>query len=103
MKTVFFLFCGFCATAAFGQSGVAASVLNAEPASINVPSHPQHAAAKPMLVEQNLLGSNYTHAKGERPLWEVAPKKVEVPLGDIARALRKDHAVAKKSAVVVEN
>jgi hypothetical protein len=104
MKTVFLLFCGLCATTAFGQNiGAASAVLNAEPVPLTVPSHPQHATEKPMLVEQSLLGSNYTYAKGERPLWEVAPKKVEVPLGDVARALRKEHAVAKKSATVVEN
>lgn len=105
MKTVFLLFCGLCATAAFGQNiGTVGSVLNAEPVPISVSSHPGHAAEKPMLSEQNLLGSSsYTIAHGERPLWEVAPKKVEVPLGDVARALRKDRAVAKKSAIVVEN
>jgi len=104
MKIVFLLFCGLCATAAFGQNiGAAASVLSAEPAPISVPNHPQHATAKPMLVGQSLLGSNYTSAHGERPPWEVAPKRVEVPLGNIARAHRKDHAVAKKSATVVEN
>ena len=103
MKTVLLLFCGLCGSAAFGQSMGAASVLSAEPVPGCVPSHPQHASAKPMLAEQSLLGSNYTYAKGERPLWEVAPKIVEVPLGDIARAVRKDHAVAKKSATVVEN
>ena len=104
MKTVLLLFCGLCATAAFGQNiGAAASVLSAEPVAISAPSHPQHASVKTVLAEQSLLGSNYTYAKGERPLWEVAPKIVEVPLGDVARAVRKDRALAKKSAAVVEN
>jgi hypothetical protein len=100
MRITFLLFCGLCATAAYGQ---AAAVLSAEPVPICVPNHPQHATAKPMLVEQSLVSSHYTYAQGERPLWEVAPKKVEVPLGDVARALRREHAVAKKSATVVEN
>jgi hypothetical protein len=104
MKTIFLLFCGLCATAAFGQNvGSAASVLNAEPAPIAVTSHPAHATQKAMLSEQSLLGtSSFTYAHGERPLWEVAPKKVEVPLGDVARTYRKEHAVSKKSATVVE-
>jgi hypothetical protein len=57
-----------------------------------------------MLSEQSLLGtSTYVTAHGERPLWEFAPKVVEVPLGDIARTLRKERQIAKKSAAVFEN
>ena len=104
MKTAFLLFCVLCASAAFGQSVAGTSVLSAEPVAIVVPSHPGHATQQNMLSEQSLLGtSTYVSAHGERPLWEVAPKKVEVSLGDVARACRKDHAVAKKSANVVEN
>ena len=104
MKTVLFLFCVMCATAAFGQAVVGASVLSAEPMPVMVPTHPRHADHQGLLSEQNLLGTSVNiSAHGERPLWEVAPKKVEVPLGDVARAVREDHKVGKKSATVVEN
>jgi hypothetical protein len=104
MKTVFFLFCVMCASAAFGQTVAGASVMSAEPMPVMVPTHPRHADHQDLLTEQSLLGTSVNiSAHGERPLWEVAPKKVEVPLGDVARALREDHKVAKKSATVVEN
>lgn len=48
--------------------------------------------------------STYSYAQGERPLWEVAPvKQPEVPLGDIARALRHEHLKAKKAEFKTEN
>jgi hypothetical protein len=104
MKTVFFLFCVMCATAAFGQAVAGVSVLSAEPVSIVPPSHPRQATHQDLLSEQSLLGTSVNiSAHGERPLWEFAPKTVEVPLGDVARALREDHKVAKKSATIVEN
>jgi len=104
MKTVFFLFCVMSATAAFGQSVAGASVMSAEPMPVTVPTHPRHADHQSLLTEQSLLGTSVNvSAHGERPLWEFAPKKVEIPLGDVARALREDHKVAKKSATVVEN
>ena len=104
MKTVFFLFCVMCASAAFGQATTGASALSAEPTPVMVPTHPRHADHQDLLTEQSLLGASVNiSAHGERPLWEFAPKKVEVPLGDVARALREDHKVAKKSATVVEN
>jgi len=104
MKTFFFLFCVMCATAAFGQVVAGASVLSAGPMPVMVPTHPGHADHQDLLTEQSLLGTSVAiSAHGERPLWEVAPKKVEIPLGDVAHALREDHKVAKKSATVVEN
>ena len=104
MKTVFFSFCVMCASAAFGQATIGASALSAEPTSVMVPTHPRHADHQDLLTEQSLLGTSVNiSAHGERPLWEFAPKTVEIPLGDIARALREDHKVAKKSATVVEN
>jgi hypothetical protein len=38
-----------------------------------------------------------------RPLWELAPVKVETPLGDSARMLKKQHANARKADIVWEN
>jgi len=51
------------------------------------------------LLEQ----TTYTSAKGERPLWEVAPEWHAIPLGDIARELKQEHATAKKAEIVWEN
>lgn len=54
--------------------------------------------------EQNLLQrSTYLYARGERPLWESMPERVAMPLGDVARLLRQEHATAKKASRVVEN
>jgi len=52
---------------------------------------------------QNLLGNaGYYYAQGERPLWEFGPVSQPIPLGDIARAFRKEHAAAKKAQRVFE-
>jgi hypothetical protein len=57
-----------------------------------------------LAAELNLLGnSSYVYARGERPLWEVGPKPVEVSLGEIARNLRKQHEFAKKAEKCFEN
>jgi hypothetical protein len=51
-----------------------------------------------MAIEQDLLQSfQYVHAQGVRPLWEVGTSTSEVPLGDIARALRKERENGKKA------
>jgi hypothetical protein len=100
MKTTLFLLCFFCAAAAFGQN---ASVISSEPVIMTVPDHPQHASQHEMREEHSLLsGSSYSYAQGERPLWEFGDVKQPVPLGDIARAARKDHAAAKKAEYVLE-
>jgi hypothetical protein len=66
-------------------------------------NHQQQASAHPMAQEQSLLGGSgsiYT-AQGELPLWEVAPPDPPaIPLGDVARAYRKDHETAKKAQFV---
>jgi hypothetical protein len=94
--TLLFLLCLLCTSAAFGQSGAAASPMSSEPVVYAFYSHPQHAAQQSMGQEQNLLGNScYVSAKGERPLWEFAPP--ETPLGDVARVLRKEHEMARKA------
>jgi hypothetical protein len=98
MKAALLVFCILFATAAFGQSGMGAAALSAEPQVIQMCSHPQHAAQRPMATEQTLLeSSQYTHAQGIRPLWEVGALSAEVPLGDIARVLRKERETGKKA------
>ncbi len=104
MKTAFFMLCFLCATAALGQSASAVAVLNSQPQVVQLPSHPEHASQQPMAREQSLLaGSGYVYAQGERPLWEAAPVSRAVPLGDVARILRKEHAAAKKADIVWTN
>jgi hypothetical protein len=98
MKTKWFLLCFLCATAALGQ--VAASI-SSEAQPLQMANHPARAAQHPMATEQNLNeGSTYAYAQGERPLWEVAPATVAVPLGDVARTLRQEHSTAKKANFV---
>jgi hypothetical protein len=101
MKTTLIVLFLLCATAAFGQ---AAAGLNAEPQMVQFMTHPQHAAVQAMGQEQNLLvSSGYTSARGERPLWEVMVPAPQVPLGDTARILKQEHALAKKATIVWSN
>jgi hypothetical protein len=103
MKAMIFAACFLYTTVAFGQVGGSISG-RAQPLSFD--SNPQHASWQPLADSQSLFsgsGTTYTYAQGERPLWEVAEKKVEVPLGDSARALRKEHEIVKKSAKVFTN
>ncbi len=105
MKVSLFILCILFATAAFGQSsGAVGSVLNNTPSMVEFSSHDALATQHSMGREQNLLEiSSYTWAQGERPLWEVAPKIYPTPLGDSARALRKEHEAAKKAEIVWNN
>ena len=90
----------FAASACFGQA-VGAISSQAQP--IQVPSHPMHAEQHAMASEQSLVGGgNYAYAQGERPLWEFGPVSQPVPLGDIAREVRKQKLTAKKAEFVFE-
>jgi hypothetical protein len=89
------------ASAAFGQAGSISSQAQA----IEFPDHPQHASLTAMACEHPLVGGasdNYTYAKGEVPLWEFGPVSQPVPLGDIARAYRKEKQAAKKAEIILE-
>lgn len=105
MKTTLLLsiFCFACATAACAQT---ASVLSNTPQPTVMADHPLHASQHAMGAETSLLSadaSTYTYAQGERPLWEFGSSaKRETPLGDVARAYRKDHAVVRKASISVE-
>jgi hypothetical protein len=104
MKTFFFLFvvCALSASAAAGQS--IGATLSGEAHPLIVSGHPQHASQAGLSTGQNLMErSGSTSAHGERPLWEVMPLTPETPLGDSARALRKEHAAAKKAIAVWKN
>ena len=102
MKTTLLVFIIVCSVAAFGQT---ASVASSVSQPIRIPDHPLHASQGQMGTENPLVGggpSTYTVAQGERPLWEFGPVTEPVPLGDVARACRKEKATAKKAAFVFE-
>ena len=105
MKTTFFLFCILLASLAWGQSAVGVSVLSGQPQPLHQTSHPEHASQASRAGQRSLLGTGgYAYAKGERPLWEVAPPPIQQPsLGDAARAARKEREAAKKATFVREN
>jgi hypothetical protein len=100
MKTTFLILIIFCAAAAFGQAGI-----SSQPVVQQFAEHPEHASVTPMATEHPLVGGaydNYSYAQGERPLWEFGPVSEPVPLGDVARAYRKEKQGAKKAEVVFE-
>jgi hypothetical protein len=57
-----------------------------------------------LAAEHPLVGGTdtYSYAQGERPLWEFGPISQPVPLGDVARAFRREKLDAKKAQVVLE-
>jgi hypothetical protein len=92
-----------CSAAAFGQAGVSAVSNQAVP--LQIADHPQHATYASMASENPLVGGGaetYSYARGERPLWEFGPVSEPLPLGDIARAIRKEKMTAKRAAKIVE-
>jgi len=98
-KTTILALCFLCATAAFGQIS-----LSSEAHPTEFSSHQEHASQPGMARSQNVMEQSTSfHGQGQRPLWEVQPAARTIPLGDIARAVRKEHAAAKKSTIVWEN
>jgi len=90
----------FCATAAFAQT---AAVLTNTPQPLQMSDHVQRASEHSMGQESSLLGtSSYTYATGEQPLADLGTIPYETPLGDIARAYRKEHAAAAKAVIVLD-
>lgn len=102
MKTTIFALCLFCAASAAAQ---AAGVLSGQPQIFHASEHPEHASHHELAAEQSLLPpqSAYHYEKGERPLWEFGPvSEPPVPLGDVARAYRAGHVLAKKAEITLE-
>lgn len=100
MKITLLILILFCAAAAFGQAGI-----SSQPVVVQFTEHPEHASVQAMATEHPIVGGapdNYSYAKGERPLWEFGPVSEPVPLGDIARAYRKEKLAAKKAEIVLE-
>ena len=103
MKTLLVFAVVLCSVAAFGQVGVAA--LSNQVTPIQIVDHPLHASYTHMTSETPLVGGAsdaYSYAQGERPLWEFGPVSEPVPLGDVARAYRKEKLVGKKAEIVFE-
>ncbi len=101
MKITIFALCFLCATAAaFGQT---ASVQSNNPQPLQMSDHPQHASQHAMAQESSLLdASAYSYAQGEQPVVDFGTLPRETPLGDIARAYRKEHATVPKAVKVLE-
>lgn len=102
MKTVISALCFFCATVAFGQT---AAVVNMVAQPFQMAEHTQHASDHPMAQESSLFSatSPYSYAKGEIPLAELGSPIYQVPLGDVARANRIEHASLPKATKISEN
>ncbi len=92
--------CFLCATTALGQS---APVLSNVPSPIQMQDHPQHASEHALAQESSLFGNSpYTYAQGEVPLADLGSPIYQTPLGDIARANKKEHIGAAKAIKVLE-
>jgi hypothetical protein len=104
IKAIVFAFCVFSAATALGQATAGASALSSQTQMLQMPDHTAHASQHALATAQSLLPvSEFTYARGERPLWEFAQKTDALPLGDVARMLRKEHASAKKAVMVWDN
>ncbi len=99
MKTLLCALCLLFATAAFAQN---APILSNLPQPVVMMDHPQRAAQHSMAQETTLLDTSvYTYAKGEVPLSELGFIEHETPLGDVARAVRKERAAMATKPVKV--
>ena len=104
MKITIFLLLILCTAAVFGQTS--AGSVSSQPQMVTVPDHPLHAELHALGTERPLVGGGsdtYTYAQGERPLWEFGPvSQPPTPLGDVARAYRKEKVAAKKAEIIFE-
>ena len=101
MKSCLFLL-AVCVLGAVGASGqtIGSYFLSGQPQMLVMPEHPQHATQTPLAQEQDLREqSTYIYAQGERPVWEFMPAPSFVPIADVARTLRNQHAKATKAVV----
>jgi hypothetical protein len=100
MKKILFVFCLLSTAAAFGQYGVSLGSQNNQAQSYQFQTHPSHADYAPMSAERSVLPSTtFLTAQGERRPSDFAQPE-SLPLGTIARELKKQHDELKKSRVV---
>jgi len=104
MKTTLFALFLLVAATSFAQNVGGGAVLDNQPQILRIPSHELHASQNRLAPEQTILfTANNITARGERPLWEAAGRPApEMPLGDVARLYRDQHAVARKAVVKLE-
>jgi len=103
MKMAVLAICILGSSAAFAQAASRSSV-SAQTQQYVFETHPEHASRQALRSSEELNGNEVMiYAQGERPLWEVATPVHEVPLGDSARALRREHATVKKAARYWQN
>jgi hypothetical protein len=105
MKNILCAVCFVCCLSATSALSQTAAVLSSNAQPMQMADHVEHASQHAMGQETSLLDTSvYTYAKGEVPLAELGSIPYETPLGDVARALRKERAMSKapKAAVVFE-
>lgn len=88
---------------AFGQccqSSIGSAPMNSV---WTAPDHSLRAERHGLAPERDLReAGGVTMAQGELPAWEVLSPAAEIPLGDVARDYRKEHAAARKARIVWE-
>lgn len=102
MKTTLVVLFVLCAAAAFGQAVPSISNQPSVPVFVD---HPLHAEPHAMAMQTPIAGGSadgYGYEKGEQPLWQFGPISEPVPLGDIARAYRREKMTGKKAEIVLE-
>jgi len=102
MKTSILAIFLFCAAGAFAQNG---TVLQNVPQPYQPPDDRSARAVEHSMGQETSLlsGLSITYAKGEVPLSDLASPMYQTPLGDIARAYRKEHADVPKAVKTLEN
>lgn len=104
MKLTMFVLFLCCSSLAFAQYGGVTAVLNNQPVVVQIPSHTEHASIHSLATPQYIFdGSQSNYARGVKPLWEIPVTSEAMPLGDAARLLRKQHAMAKKAEKVLSD
>lgn len=101
MKKILFVLLLLSTSAAFGQYSV--NHLESQPQIFSIPDHPAHASYAPMAGERSIVGGgSASYGQGDRPASDF-PQMASVPLGDMARELKKQHARVKKARIIWEN
>jgi|SRR5271157_1406563 len=101
MKTTLFVLIILSTSTVFAQA-----LLPNQPQVLQMSEHPQHAEPHAMAREQFIVGGtadNYHVEHGERPLSDFGEMSIDpLPLGDVARAYRKEKMAGKKAEIVFE-
>ncbi|MFZ3263429.1 MAG: hypothetical protein WA172_05480 [Terriglobales bacterium] len=101
MKKILLVVLLLSSSAAFGQ--YYANHLDNTPQVFQIPEHTAHASYGHMAGEQSIIGGGATSfAQGDRRASDF-PQMAELPLGDAARELKKQHERVKKARVIWEN